>query len=81
MGRNKIEIIVSSDNSDIIVESLLPEVSSSPSNRSKVDINKKNGNLEVFVEAKDISSLRAAMNSWLRWIMIADEAASIPKDF
>lgn len=54
----------------IIVDALLPEITNNiPKTRANVT---RSGNIFFLeVEAKDVSSLRAACNSYLRWITTA----------
>ncbi len=54
----------------VIAESLSPEIKHKiPKTNVDVSISKKTFTLEI--EAKDVSSLRAACNSYLRWINTA----------
>jgi tRNA threonylcarbamoyladenosine modification (KEOPS) complex Pcc1 subunit len=64
---------------DQIYSSIVPEVSVSLNNvqRSRVVISKKRGKLVVSLEAEDISSFRAATNTWLRLVLVAAEMESI----
>jgi KEOPS complex subunit Pcc1 len=54
--------------SELIQESLSPEVEHSISERSNVIITSKKCDVSIFIEALDIVALRAAINSYLRWI-------------
>ncbi len=58
---------------EIVYESLKPELEAVPSERSKVNMSTKEGRLNLFITAEDIISLRAAINTWLRLIKIAEE--------
>ena len=62
-----------------IYSSIVPELSVSPTNvqRSRVVISKKRGKLIISLEAEDISSFRAATNTWLRLVSVAAEMESI----
>ncbi len=64
---------------DQIYSSIVPELSVSPTNalRSRVVISKKRGKLIISLEAEDISSFRAATNTWLRLVSVAAEMESI----
>ena len=53
---------------EIVEGSLLPEVESPTSERSSVKVAVDGGVLKVTVEASDVSALRAALNSYLRWV-------------
>jgi len=71
--------ILDMHNVDQIYSSIVPELSVSPINpqRSRVVISKKRGKLIVSLEAEDISSFRAATNTWLRLVSVAAEMESI----
>ena len=60
----------SEEDARIIAESLDPEIKHKiPKTNVQVTLSNKTFSLEI--EAKDISSLRAACNSYLRWINTA----------
>ncbi len=60
-------------------EALEPELQASPSERSAVRMSVDGGRLTLFIEAEDIISLRAALNTWLRLIKITEEMFSARK--
>ncbi len=64
---------------DQIYSSIVPELSVSPTSalRSRVVLSKKRGKLIISLEAEDISSFRAATNTWLRLVSVAAEMESI----
>lgn len=60
----------SEEEAKIVAESLSPEIKYKiPKTNVEVSLSKKKFSLTI--EAKDISSLRAACNSYLRWINTA----------
>jgi tRNA threonylcarbamoyladenosine modification (KEOPS) complex Pcc1 subunit len=60
----------SSEEARIVSESLNPEIKNKiPKTNVKVSLTDKTFSIEI--DAKDISSLRAACNSYLRWINTA----------
>ena len=60
----------SEEEARVVAESLIPEIKHKiPKTKVEVSLSKKRFTLEV--EAKDVSSLRAACNSYLRWIKTA----------
>jgi tRNA threonylcarbamoyladenosine modification (KEOPS) complex Pcc1 subunit len=60
----------SKEDARIVAESLDPEIKYKiPKTNVEVDLSNKTFSLKI--EAKDISSLRAACNSYLRWINTA----------
>ncbi|RJS67971.1 hypothetical protein CW680_00815 [Candidatus Bathyarchaeota archaeon] len=62
--------------SAIIYKALKPETESSPTPRSKVNIDKDGKTLTLTFKASDTTALRAAVNSYLRWIMLLDDTYS-----
>ena len=54
--------------SEIIDESLAPEVERPTSERSKVNVSVDDGVVTISIEASDVAALRAAINSYLRWV-------------
>ena len=54
--------------SGLIGESLAPEVERPTSERSKVMVSEVEGQVVIFIEASDVVALRAAINSYLRWV-------------
>lgn len=52
------------------LEALKPETRSMLSRRCQVKICTKGKNMTLILEAEDTSSLRAAVNSYLRWILL-----------
>ncbi len=61
----------------IILKALKPETTSSPSERASVDLNLKNEKLNIDIKATDVTSLRAAVNSYLRWITLSFNILSL----
>ncbi len=62
-----------------VYEALKPELQAPPSERSRIELSMEGGLLKLFIEAEDIISLRAALNTWLRLIKVAEEMLSIHK--
>jgi KEOPS complex subunit Pcc1 len=55
----------------IIWKALKPETVINPSGRSSTKIKLLNKTLIIHVNAADATSLRAAINSYLRWIILS----------
>ncbi len=71
MKDTKAEIVIqlsSRRHAEAIYKALKPETKHSIGPRSKVEILLRGKTLEIFVFAKDLSALRAAVNSYLRWV-------------
>jgi KEOPS complex subunit Pcc1 len=58
----------SEKNSEIIYKTLMPEIEKPATRRSKADLEKNKRFLILKVEASDTVALRAALNTYLRWI-------------
>ncbi|NYT00243.1 MAG: hypothetical protein GKB99_00750 [Methanocellales archaeon] len=59
------------EHSGIIYNSLIPELRNIPSQKSNIYLALDGGTVKIRAEAEDIVSLRAALNTWLRFIKIA----------
>lgn len=64
----EILIRTSMDLAQILEESLLPEVNSPASERSWVEVEAEGEELFICIGASDVAALRAAFNSYLRWV-------------
>jgi len=62
---------------DFVYRSLRPELEDAPSPRSGVTLELKDNTIKLSVEAEDVVSLRAALNTWLRLVKIAYEMAKM----
>ncbi len=56
-----------------LLKALLPETRKPANFRSKVSIKGEGRTLTIQVDAKDISALRATLNSYLRWIALIED--------
>lgn len=54
----------------LIFKSLLPEIKNKIS-KTAIEISKNNNRLILKIKSKDTNSLRAACNSYLRWMITA----------
>lgn len=63
---------------EIIYNSLIPEVEYSHKNeRSKSQIEQKDNSVIITINSKDVVSLRASINSYIRWIKLSIEILNI----
>ena len=53
---------------EVILKSLEPEIASAPSQRSSTNLKQMNNILKMEIYATDVTSLRAAINSYIRLI-------------
>ena len=61
----------SEDQLKVVLEALKPETTAPSTRRSKVQMKAEGDSLTLNFEARDTSALRAAINSYLRWILLA----------
>ena len=61
----------------IVLNSLKPETESPLTSRARVLLESEGNRLTMRFEAGDTSALRAAMNSYLHWIALVNEACSV----
>ncbi len=50
-----------------IMQALIPETTSSPTDRARVDLDTTGKTLTIHIRAGDLTALRAAINSYLSW--------------
>ncbi len=55
------------ETAEIIKNALIPETTSSPTDRARVEIRVEGATLFITIHAGDLTALRAAMNSYLSW--------------
>ena len=61
----------SEKHAEIVFRALAPEIEVSVTSRSKVHVVRKGNCLTLSFETRDTSALRAAINSYLRFIQLA----------
>ena len=54
----------------VVLEALKPETRATLSRRCRAQIYGKENSLTLIFEARDTSALRAAVNSYLRWMLL-----------
>lgn len=67
------------EDAEIAFKTIEVELKSAPSQRSSVSANIKNSILYLMIDAEDAHILRAAINSYLRWILLSHEVQKINK--
>jgi len=60
----------------IVLDALKPETRTPPSPRSRVKVDGTGNTLILNFEATDTSALRAAVNSYLRWVSLVNDMCS-----
>jgi len=62
---------------EIVLGALQPETRAPPSFRSRVKVEGVGTTLTLSFEASDISALRAALNSYLRWVNLINDSCLV----
>jgi len=65
---------------EVVLKSIEPEIQTAPSERTSVEVDLDENILKLIVDAEDTPSLRASVNSYLRWILLSCEVNEL-KDF
>jgi KEOPS complex subunit Pcc1 len=63
----------SSSDAKIVFQAIRPEIRESPSERTSTEIECESNILKISITAQDTTSLRASLNSYLRWVMLSNE--------
>lgn len=71
---NRAELVFRTSHSDVIERALSPELSEKIP-RTKLSVTRGDGEVRIQIEAEDHTSLRAALNSYIRWANVAEETA------
>lgn len=69
------------EDAEIILKVLEPEIRTSPSLRSFTHIKRVDKELIMKINAADTTSFRAAINSYLRWIMLSYDVLKLKEKF
>jgi KEOPS complex subunit Pcc1 len=68
----KIELNTSRE-AEIIFNAIKPEINDSPSERTKTKIKRQKNLFKIITTAQDTHSIRASLNSYLRWVMLSQQ--------
>lgn len=59
------------NDAEVVFKTIEPELQSAPSDRSSVNLSLQGNTLKLVIDAEDTPSLRASVNSYLRWIILS----------
>jgi len=62
------------DYADVVSRALSPELTEKIP-RTKVEVASRDGEVVIEIQADDLTALRAALNSYIRWGNVAEETA------
>jgi len=65
----------------IVLGSIKPEISGSPSDRTSVSVDIRDSTLKIVINAQDTASFRASLNSYLRWIKLSKEVINLENEY
>ncbi|MGM0771491.1 MAG: KEOPS complex subunit Pcc1 [Halobacteriota archaeon] len=71
------ESIILMDDPGAVYRSILPELESTVTDRSSVDLEVRGSSLVMRVNSEDIISMRSTLNTWLRLIQIAHDVCEV----
>jgi KEOPS complex subunit Pcc1 len=71
--RTAIECEIPYPDAAVIYAAVLPECVTAPSERSSITLVKIDPGLKLVIDAEDLVSARASINTWLRLLRIAEE--------
>lgn len=69
----------SPEEAEIVLSAIQPEINDSPSNRAVTEIKCENKVLSLDIKAKDSPSMRASLNSYLRWVTLSQQVLKLSK--
>ncbi|MFH1836051.1 MAG: KEOPS complex subunit Pcc1 [Methanobacteriota archaeon] len=77
MNSIKIMLELPEENVKAILDSIEPETKSELMRRSKVLLEGDDGKLTLNIKADDLPSLRACLNTYMRWIIMVYELLEV----
>jgi len=75
---SRAELTIRTRNAGVVLGALSPEMSERVP-RTTVEVVAGEGEVTIKVEAEDLASMRAALNSYIRWADVAEETAEEAK--
>jgi KEOPS complex subunit Pcc1 len=79
-GEVDIRVVFDSEEaSRAIYEALTPEISSSPSDRTRVNAGCRGKRIALVFRGYDTASLRSSINSYLRWMMTGSSILALKR--
>ena len=75
MNTLQVDVTLPEDVAGACVAAVGPETNSDALTRSKISLSRTGGGLRLFIQSSDAHALRAAANTYLRWIIMCAEIA------
>jgi KEOPS complex subunit Pcc1 len=78
---SEIEIIFDSNSqAQVVFDAVNPEISSSPSKRSSMEMIVNGKSIFIKIQSNDSASFRASLNSSIKWIMLSMEVFELNQE-
>ena len=78
---SEIEIIFDSNSqAQVVFDSVNPEIISSPSKRSSMEMIVRENSIFLKIISKDSASFRASLNSSIKWLMLSTEVFDLNQE-
>ena len=74
ISTSRAELTFGTKHAEVVAAALSPELAEKIP-RTHVSIGSRGGEVVVHIEADDKNALRAALNSYIRWMNVAEETA------
>ncbi|UCE91266.1 MAG: hypothetical protein JSV90_07605 [Methanobacteriota archaeon] len=71
---NRAKLTIRTEHADVVRQALSPELAEKIP-RTSVTVTGRDGEVVIEIEANDLTALRAALNSYIRWGDVAEETA------
>ena len=71
---NRAKLTIRTEHADVVSKALSPELAEKIP-RTEVTVTGGGGEVVIDIEADDLTALRAALNSYIRWGNVAEETA------
>lgn len=71
------ESVILMDDPDAVYMSILPELESTVTDRSSVDVEIRGSSIVMRISSDDIISMRSTLNTWFRLIQIAHDVCKV----
>ncbi|AIS32541.1 MULTISPECIES: KEOPS complex subunit Pcc1 [Methanobacterium] len=65
---------------EIALKAIEPEIRDSPSERTRTGIECREKTVKINITARDTPSLRASLNSYLRWLILSQQILELKHD-
>jgi len=72
MNTLEVKLSLTAEKAEALAEALKVDADASSFERSSVKVGRAGGDVTVLIEARDLAALRAAANTFMRWIVMCE---------